>query len=109
MRLGAEKTGPQILPNEIDAVAAEGLKTAQGIDDKVQRVHDPQEVIRNSDGRTPLHVAARDAHLEAARMIIGQGADMNARDNNGWTPLQEATSRGYFDMTRLLLEHGATI
>ena len=27
-------------------MAAEGLKTAQGIDDKVQRVHDTQERVR---------------------------------------------------------------
>jgi hypothetical protein len=38
------------MPSVIDAVAgegAEGLKTTQGIDDKVQRVHDTQEGVSN--------------------------------------------------------------
>ena len=47
--------------------------------------------VRDSDGQTPLHVAACNAHPEITRMIIEQGADVNARDNNGWTPLYQTT------------------
>ena len=36
---GVEKTGPQTF-NDFDAVAVKGLKTAQGINFQVQRVHD---------------------------------------------------------------------
>ena len=46
VRLGAEIVGPQTF-NDLDAAAAEGLKTANGIDDKVQRVHGTLEGVRN--------------------------------------------------------------
>ena len=65
--------------------------------------------VRDSDGQTPLHVASRNAHVEAARMIIRQGTDINARDNYDCTPLQEASSHGHLDVARLLLEHGAAV
>lgn len=77
----------------VNAVAVEGLKTANGIDNKAQHIVDTQQgaqacqlflpyfvnaEIRNSSGQTPLHVAAHHAHVEAARMVIGQGADTDA-------------------------------
>ena len=35
------------MPNDFDAVTAEGLRTAHGIDDEVQRVHDTQASVRS--------------------------------------------------------------
>jgi hypothetical protein len=72
----------------------------------------PQSInmdVRNSVGQTPPHVAARNAHVEAALMNIRQGADINARDDNGWTPLQDASSHGHSHIVRFLLEHGASV
>ena len=43
--LGTEKAGPQT-SNDADAAAAEGLKTAHGIDDKVQPLN-TREGVRN--------------------------------------------------------------
>jgi len=45
---------------------------------------------RDSQGRTPLHVAAREGHLFAAMVLVGHHADPNARDDRRQTPLHAA-------------------
>jgi ankyrin repeat protein len=58
-------------------------------------------------GMTPLLFAARDGEMDAARMLVEVGADVNAADPNGITPLQMAVTNGQLGVARLLLEHGA--
>ena len=38
-------------------------------------------------GQTPLHIAALTGHSEAGRFLLGNGAEVNARDTKGRTPL----------------------
>jgi DnaJ-domain-containing protein 1 len=59
----------------------------------------------DSDGRTPLHVAAKVDSVPAAEILIMGGARIIALDNSGRTPLDYAESR---QMIRLLEQHGAT-
>ena len=64
---------------------------------------------RNSQGESPLMIAAIKGHLEPARKLILRGAEVN---KTGWTPLHYAASRAEPDsseMVRLLLEHHAYI
>ncbi|KAJ5385402.1 hypothetical protein N7517_003313 [Penicillium concentricum] len=69
--------------------------------------------LRGEDGVTPLHAAlhthqARGPfHLNAARILIESGADVNAMDANGETCLSKAGND--LEMTRLLMAHGAQI
>ena len=69
--------------------------------------------VRDSEGQTPLHVAACNALPEIAQTIIEQGADVNAQDKNGWTPLHQTidafpvSNDQKLDIMRLLLDHGA--
>ncbi|XP_078661288.1 uncharacterized protein LOC144905478 [Branchiostoma floridae x Branchiostoma belcheri] len=61
-------------------------------------------------GATPLHLAVRygdEAHLEAADILIENGANVNARDKNWDTPLHQATYHGNNKAARLLVESGA--
>ena len=49
----------------------------------------------------------RDARAEAVKLLIQQGADVNARDANNSTPLHLASSWGKVESMRLLIEHTA--
>ena len=59
-------------------------------------------------GLTPLVLAARDGHLEAAAALLDGGADINqksAADNTA--PLLMAAINGQFDVAMMLLQRGA--
>ncbi|MDB4684022.1 ankyrin repeat domain-containing protein, partial [bacterium] len=55
-------------------------------------------------GRTPLHLAVEfRVHKEIAELLIGAGADVNAKTNDGWTPLDLADDKETADLLR---KHG---
>src|SRR5688572_17994212 len=58
---------------------------------------------------SPLLYAARDGHLEVARILIAARADVNLADANGITPLIMAIVNNRLDVARLLMEKGADI
>jgi ankyrin repeat protein len=58
-------------------------------------------------GMTPLLLAARDGSLDAAKLLVEVGADLNAADPNGITPLNMALTNGQLAVAKLLVEHGA--
>jgi hypothetical protein len=45
---------------------------------------------KNIGGATALHIAAREKNLEIAKILVENGADINATDNEGWTPLMRS-------------------
>jgi ankyrin repeat protein len=40
-------------------------------------------------------------------LLLANGADVNAKDDDGVTPLHYAAWHGYLKMTKMLLKHGA--
>jgi ankyrin repeat protein len=62
---------------------------------------------KNSMQVMPLHSAVAGQHLEIARLLIDQGADVNARQSDGFTALHGAAQNGQIEMIQLLLAHGA--
>ena len=56
---------------------------------------------------TPLHVASTYGHVEVARVLVEQGVDMAARNDEGFSPLHVASKKGHVDVVRFLVEHGA--
>jgi ankyrin repeat protein len=64
----------------------------------------------NSDGQTALMVIARTSNIEAAKLLIGHRAKVNAREQwRGQTPLMWAAAEGQPEMVRLLVKHGADV
>ena len=59
----------------------------------------------DSQGRTPLHLAAKSDNVRAAEVLIKEGAKVMARDESGRTPLDYAESA---PMIKLLKANGAT-
>jgi ankyrin repeat protein len=58
-------------------------------------------------GLTALLLASRGGHLNAAKVLLEVGADVNLADPNGMTPLLMALTNGQIDVAKHLLDHGA--
>lgn len=66
---------------------------------------------RDSDGRTPLHIAVLDeeADLKIVKAIVAAGSDVNAADRQGFTSLHFAARDGRDKIVSLLLDHNAEV
>ena len=67
-------------------------------------------------GKTRLHRAVMDFHnvpgvYSAAKQLIDEGADVNAKDSAGWTPLHDVacSSHHKYSTVRLLIKNGAEV
>lgn len=54
-----------------------------------------------------LHDAAQDGNIEKIRQLIGEGIDINGKNEFGDTALFRAARRGHTEIVRLLLDSGA--
>jgi uncharacterized protein len=93
---------------EIDVFAAAALGR---VDDLRRELKAPGAVGTYAyDGWTPLHLAAFFGQLDAARILLDAGADVNAVSHNSLdnTPLHAATAGKHSDVAMLLLDHGAS-
>ncbi|MGA2890417.1 MAG: ankyrin repeat domain-containing protein [Terracidiphilus sp.] len=73
---------------------------------------DHPDLVASKDekyGQTPLHIAAFDDHLDVAKLLLANKADVNAKAKNGSTPLHLAAAKGNKDMVELLLASKADI
>lgn len=66
---------------------------------------------RQPDGGelTALIYAARSGAIEAARVLLEAGADVNQTSRYGWSPLLAATQNRNYQMGKFLIEHGADV
>jgi ankyrin repeat protein len=61
-----------------------------------------------TDGLTALHLACRKQDATMVALLLGEGADINARSQFGRTPLSECAILCNAEMTRMLLNRGAS-
>lgn len=62
---------------------------------------------KNAGGATALHIASRQGNFEIAKILIENGADVDAVDNEGWTPLMRSSLAKSPETVNLLLLRGA--
>ncbi|RDW58387.1 hypothetical protein BP5796_12317 [Coleophoma crateriformis] len=65
--------------------------------------------VQDTDGNTPLYLAARSGRLEIVSLLHEHGGNIHERNNKGWTPLSVAANYGHLKVVRFLYEHGADI
>ncbi|KAK5052559.1 hypothetical protein LTR84_002424 [Exophiala bonariae] len=59
--------------------------------------------------RTPLIYAAANGHVDAAKSLIRQGANVNSIDNQRLTPLWWAATGAHLELMEVLIEHKADL
>jgi ankyrin repeat protein len=64
---------------------------------------------KDSDGFTPLMLAALKGYTDLARTLLGNGADVNAKDKDGGTALLRAAASGHTEIVKILLANGADV
>ncbi|KPM44161.1 hypothetical protein AK830_g2367 [Neonectria ditissima] len=72
-------------------------------------INQPSELSDFGYWDTPLHRAARFGNLDALKLFIRNGADVDALDNNQSTPLIVASLENQLDIVRELLANGAMV
>jgi ankyrin repeat protein len=74
----------------------------------IDRQYNFTELVAYWGGIAPLHFAARQGQIDAAKALLEAGANVDQRaigDNS--TPLVVAAINGHFDLARMLLDKGA--
>ncbi|ALG86601.1 ankyrin [Gordonia phthalatica] len=64
---------------------------------------------RGHQGRTPLVTATKNRAVDAARVLIDAGADVNAKDDIQDSAYLYAGAEGYDAILRMTLDHGADL
>ena len=60
-----------------------------------------------SFGDTPLHIIAIWGDVDSAKVLIREGAEVDARGEDGFTPLHSAVEQDKIEVARLLLDSNA--
>ncbi|XP_076447186.1 pre-mRNA splicing regulator USH1G-like [Babylonia areolata] len=63
----------------------------------------------DEDGMSAVTWAARNGHLDALRLIVGRGGDVDRSDFLGLTPLHHAAQRGLLHVVTYLVNWGANV
>ena len=83
-------------------VSGNGNNTFDGFDRRQQGEDDGGEL-------TSLVYAARSGAIEAAKVLLESGADINQLTRYGWSPLLSATQNRNYQMGKFLIENGADV
>jgi len=66
-------------------------------------------LANESDGKTPLMLAAENGHSEIVKLYIKKGADLNQKDKNGKTALMLVQEKGIYQVIENLLKEGRSV
>lgn len=74
-------------------------------------IKEDKELLNKKDrfGYTPLHLASRFNHIEIAKLLIDNGAEVNTQDKYGDTPLIDSTKNNFTSISKLLVCNKADV
>ena len=64
---------------------------------------------KDQNGRSLLHIASTNGHLEVCSFLLENGANVNEFDNNHCIPLHSAVYHGHENIIKLLISYGADV
>jgi uncharacterized protein len=68
-----------------------------------------QVEVSNSDGDTPLGLAAANGNEKAVELLLAAGAKTDTQDSHGRTSLMKASDTGHAGIVEKLIKHGANV
>ena len=113
---GQGRAGQVVAPGANASAAAAPAAAAQGGGRRgggggqpgIDRPYFYNELIGTQGGHTALMLAARSGYVDAVKLLVGAGADVNQISAGDKTsPLLIATINGHFDLAKWLLDRGA--
>ncbi|GAA0161311.1 non-receptor serine/threonine protein kinase [Lithospermum erythrorhizon] len=100
------------VPDNLDLTMQLLFSACRGDVGGVEELLESEGVDVNSidlDGRTALHIAACEGHVEVVKLLLGKRANIDARDRWGSTAAADAKYYGQVEVYNLLKSHGAKI
>jgi ankyrin repeat protein len=89
---------------------AAGIESGPSASDRRERRLDPTELAALAqDANAPDGGQNERTALEAVRILVDRGADVNAANRTGDTPLHSAAGKGFNTVVRFLVEKGAAL
>ena len=100
--------------NESDEEGLKALHLAAdgGYTDVINVLFEHDELIKNckdKEGRLPIHYAVQNGHFKAIELLVINGQDYKAGDNNGTTPLHLAAYFGHLSILDYLMKQEGVI
>lgn len=104
------KLGANIHDQDNDGISSFMRALDLGADATKLMVNKKNIGVRDSFGRTPLHIAVlKNAPLDCISYLLGEGSEINTRDKDGNSPLHVAVEQNNKEVGQILISKNADI